>query len=43
MEVLPGAEFRIAYEEAMSYGARVILGDRPVQVHFLFSPSFFFP
>ncbi|KAJ3687029.1 hypothetical protein LUZ61_016193 [Rhynchospora tenuis] len=32
LEVLPGAEFRVAYEEAMSYGARVILGDRPVQI-----------
>ncbi|KAF3332962.1 TraB domain-containing protein [Carex littledalei] len=32
LEVLPGAEFRVAYEEAMSYGARVILGDRPVEI-----------
>lgn len=32
LEVLPGAEFRVAFEEAMSYGGRVILGDRPVQV-----------
>ncbi|KAL4201460.1 hypothetical protein AMTRI_Chr02g216190 [Amborella trichopoda] len=30
LEVLPGSEFRIAYEEAVSYGAKVILGDRPV-------------
>uniref|UniRef100_A0A0D6QV94 TraB family protein n=1 Tax=Araucaria cunninghamii TaxID=56994 RepID=A0A0D6QV94_ARACU len=32
LEVFPGTEFRIAYEEAMSYGAKVILGDRPVQI-----------
>ncbi|KAE9616820.1 hypothetical protein Lal_00034408 [Lupinus albus] len=32
LEVFPGAEFRVAYEEAMKYGGRVILGDRPVQV-----------
>jgi pheromone shutdown protein TraB len=32
LEVLPGAEFWVAFEEAMSYGGRVILGDRPVQV-----------
>ncbi|XP_073006138.1 uncharacterized protein [Typha latifolia] len=32
LEVLPGSEFRVAYEEAMSYGAKVILGDRPVQI-----------
>ncbi|KAL0876898.1 hypothetical protein Bca101_026603 [Brassica carinata] len=30
--VLPGAEFRVAYEEALKYGRKVILGDRPVQV-----------
>lgn len=30
--MLPGAEFRVAFEEAMSYGGKVILGDRPVQV-----------
>lgn len=34
LEVLPGSEFRVAFEEAMSYGAKVILGDRPVQVRF---------
>ena len=33
LEVFPGSEFRVAYEEAMKYGGRVILGDRPVQVH----------
>ncbi|KAJ1263520.1 hypothetical protein BS78_09G191600 [Paspalum vaginatum] len=32
LEVLPGAEFRAAFEEAMSYGGKVILGDRPVQI-----------
>uniref|UniRef100_A0A2N9E4L1 TraB family protein n=1 Tax=Fagus sylvatica TaxID=28930 RepID=A0A2N9E4L1_FAGSY len=32
LEVFPGAEFRVAYEEAMKYGGRVILGDRPVQL-----------
>ncbi|OWM78576.1 traB domain-containing protein-like isoform X1 [Punica granatum] len=32
LKVLPGAEFRVAYEEAMKYGGRVILGDRPVQI-----------
>ncbi|KAJ8561119.1 hypothetical protein K7X08_027309 [Anisodus acutangulus] len=32
LEVFPGAEFHVAYEEAMKYGGKVILGDRPVQV-----------
>ncbi|KAK4492994.1 hypothetical protein RD792_000033 [Penstemon davidsonii] len=32
LEVLPGAEFRVAYEEAMKYGGKVILGDRPVEL-----------
>lgn len=32
LEVFPGSEFRVAYEEAMKYGGRVILGDRPVQI-----------
>uniref|UniRef100_A0A803QJY6 TraB family protein n=1 Tax=Cannabis sativa TaxID=3483 RepID=A0A803QJY6_CANSA len=32
LEVFPGTEFRVAYEEAMKYGGRVILGDRPVQI-----------
>ncbi|OIT00857.1 hypothetical protein A4A49_27424 [Nicotiana attenuata] len=32
LEVVPGAEFRVAYEEAMKYGGKVILGDRPVQI-----------
>lgn len=32
LEVLPGSEFRVAFEEAMSYGAKVILGDRPVHI-----------
>ncbi|KAL3624679.1 hypothetical protein CASFOL_031347 [Castilleja foliolosa] len=33
LEVFPGAEFRVGYEEAMKYGGKVILGDRPVQYH----------
>lgn len=32
LEVYPGAEFRVAFEEAMKYGGKVLLGDRPVQV-----------
>ncbi|WJX49882.1 hypothetical protein P8452_36261 [Trifolium repens] len=32
LEVFPGSEFRVAYEEAMKYRGRVILGDRPVQI-----------
>ncbi|XP_042478452.1 traB domain-containing protein-like isoform X2 [Macadamia integrifolia] len=32
LEVFPGSEFRVAYEEAMQYGGKVILGDRPAQV-----------
>lgn len=32
LDVLPGAEFRVAFEEAMNYGSKVILGDRPVQI-----------
>lgn len=32
LEVLPGAEFRVGYEEALACGAKVILGDRPVHV-----------
>ncbi|XP_042424010.1 traB domain-containing protein-like [Zingiber officinale] len=32
LEVLPGAEFRIAYEETMGYGGKIILGDRPVHI-----------
>ncbi|KAL4348449.1 hypothetical protein GQ457_17G023550 [Hibiscus cannabinus] len=30
LEVVPGSEFRVAYEEARKYGAKVILGDRPI-------------
>lgn len=36
LEVFPGSEFRVAYEEAIKYGGRVILGDRPVQVGYIF-------
>ncbi|KAK1304034.1 hypothetical protein QJS10_CPB11g01207 [Acorus calamus] len=32
LEVFPGSEFRVAFEEARSYGAKVILGDRPLQI-----------
>ncbi|CDY10036.1 BnaC08g44150D [Brassica napus] len=32
LEVFPGAEFRVAYEEAIKYGGTVILGDRPIQI-----------
>ncbi|MCL7028069.1 hypothetical protein MKW94_022503, partial [Papaver nudicaule] len=30
LEVFPGSEFRVAFEEARKYGGKVILGDRPV-------------
>ncbi|XP_020232403.1 traB domain-containing protein isoform X2 [Cajanus cajan] len=30
--VIPGSEFRVAYEEAIKYGGRVTLGDRPIQL-----------
>ncbi|MED6206648.1 hypothetical protein PIB30_028772, partial [Stylosanthes scabra] len=30
-KVIPGSEFRIAYEEAIKYGGRVLLGDRPIE------------
>ncbi|KAM1059332.1 hypothetical protein ACFX2B_023875 [Malus domestica] len=32
LEVFPGSEFAVAYEEARKYGGKVILGDRPVQL-----------
>ena len=32
LEVTPGTEFRVAYEEAVRCGASVTLGDRPIQV-----------
>lgn len=32
MDVFPGSEFRVAYEEAKACGAKVVLGDRDVQV-----------
>lgn len=32
--MFPGAEFRVGYDEAMKYGGKVVLGDRPVQVKF---------
>jgi pheromone shutdown protein TraB len=42
LDVLPGAEFRVGYEEAMKYGGKVVLGDRPVQVlNLVFEFGFF--
>ena len=35
LKVVPGSEFRVAYEEAMKYGGKVMLGDRPMQVNIL--------
>ncbi|KAI8558310.1 hypothetical protein RHMOL_Rhmol04G0081200 [Rhododendron molle] len=32
LEVFPGSEFRVAYEEALHYGGMVKFGDRPVQL-----------
>ncbi|KAI5058947.1 hypothetical protein GOP47_0025266 [Adiantum capillus-veneris] len=32
LDVRPGAEFRAAYEEALACGAKVILGDRDIEV-----------
>ncbi|GMJ06382.1 hypothetical protein like AT1G05270 [Hibiscus trionum] len=32
LEVVPGSEFRVAYEEASKCGAKVILGDRPIHI-----------
>ncbi|XP_058210663.1 uncharacterized protein LOC131323060 [Rhododendron vialii] len=32
LEVFPGSEFRVAYEEACNYGGMVKFGDRPVQI-----------
>ncbi|KAG7568643.1 TraB family, partial [Arabidopsis thaliana x Arabidopsis arenosa] len=32
LEVFPGAEFRVAFEEANKYGRAVFPGDRPVQI-----------
>ncbi|XP_050205906.1 uncharacterized protein LOC126655696 [Mercurialis annua] len=32
LEVFPGSEFRVGFEEAQAYGGKVILGDRPVQI-----------
>ncbi|XP_058210667.1 uncharacterized protein LOC131323065 isoform X1 [Rhododendron vialii] len=32
LEVFPGSEFRVAYEEACNYGGLVKFGDRPVQI-----------
>ncbi|GLT25921.1 hypothetical protein SLA2020_010190 [Shorea laevis] len=32
LEVFPGSEFRVAFEEARKYGGKIILGDRSVQI-----------
>ncbi|KAE9456174.1 hypothetical protein C3L33_11924, partial [Rhododendron williamsianum] len=32
LDVFPGSEFRVAFEEACNYGAKVKFGDRPVQL-----------
>ncbi|CAK9218133.1 unnamed protein product [Sphagnum troendelagicum] len=32
LEVLPGSEFRVGYEQALACGAKVTLGDRPVHI-----------
>ncbi len=32
IKVMPGSEFRAAAQEGMKYGARIVLGDRPVEV-----------
>lgn len=32
LETTPGSEFRVAYEEGRSCGAKIILGDRPLQI-----------
>ncbi|KAJ6991321.1 traB domain-containing protein-like isoform X2 [Populus alba x Populus x berolinensis] len=32
LEVFPGSEFRVAFEEARKYEGKVVLGDRPVQL-----------
>ncbi|XP_054786744.1 uncharacterized protein LOC129292998 isoform X2 [Prosopis cineraria] len=32
LKVIPGSEFRVAYEEAIKYGGRMILGDRPAKI-----------
>jgi pheromone shutdown protein TraB len=34
--ILPGSEFKAAFEEARRIGAKVVLGDRPVQISFFF-------
>ncbi|MED6161146.1 hypothetical protein PIB30_057983 [Stylosanthes scabra] len=32
LKIIPGSEFRIAYQEAIKYGGKVVLGDRPIEV-----------
>ena len=40
LKVIPGSEFRVAYEEAMKYGGKVVLGDRPMEVGWIFVLKF---
>jgi pheromone shutdown protein TraB len=40
MEVFPGSEFRIAYQEAKACGAKVVLGDQDVQVIYIVSVKY---
>ncbi|KAF7811260.1 traB domain-containing protein [Senna tora] len=32
LKVIPGSEFRVAHEEAIKYGGRVVFGDRPIKI-----------
>ncbi|WVZ03337.1 hypothetical protein V8G54_024143 [Vigna mungo] len=32
LSVLPGTEFRVAYEEAIKYGGKIIVGDRSIKL-----------
>lgn len=33
LDVFPGSEFRAAYQEATACGAKVVLGDRDIEVN----------
>ncbi|KAF9621027.1 hypothetical protein IFM89_015849 [Coptis chinensis] len=41
LEVFLGSEFHVAFEEAMKYGGKVILGDRPVSLQHAFPSNVF--
>lgn len=43
IDVMPGSEFQRAYQEAVKIRAKVVLGDRPVEVSFLPSSIPFLP